>query len=326
MIVDDELVRIGSANFSRRSMGVDTECDLAVDARGDSRVRGRHSPHPRSAAGRTSRSAGGCRRARDRARRVAARAHRFERERAEHTLVRIELAAGRRGAAVGGAASRRRSGRADRVRLVGRAAGAASRRDERTQSASPLDSGHRARGRRRLDIVGARQAAGIPDRSGRCSAPSRPCRRRSGSAPARFVLANLALIPLELVAIAAGVLFGALRGGLVALLGSLVAAAIGYVGRPRDWTGRPDAVDEPAIVPIRPAARRARRGRRDRAAPRVGGERRIGSSAVRRGARSVRDLYGRHRHRLRRRSIAALSGLGALLRHTLLASVGGERR
>ena len=32
MIVDDELVRIGSANFSRRSMGVDTECDLAVEA------------------------------------------------------------------------------------------------------------------------------------------------------------------------------------------------------------------------------------------------------------------------------------------------------
>jgi phospholipase D1/2 len=38
MIVDDELVRIGSANFSRRSMGVDSECDLAVEAAGDSRV------------------------------------------------------------------------------------------------------------------------------------------------------------------------------------------------------------------------------------------------------------------------------------------------
>jgi uncharacterized membrane protein YdjX (TVP38/TMEM64 family) len=32
MIVDDRLVRIGSANLSRRSMGVDTECDVAVDA------------------------------------------------------------------------------------------------------------------------------------------------------------------------------------------------------------------------------------------------------------------------------------------------------
>jgi hypothetical protein len=32
MIVDDTLVRIGSANFSRRSMAVDSECDVAVDA------------------------------------------------------------------------------------------------------------------------------------------------------------------------------------------------------------------------------------------------------------------------------------------------------
>ena len=32
MIVDDRFVRIGSANLSRRSMGVDTECDLAIDA------------------------------------------------------------------------------------------------------------------------------------------------------------------------------------------------------------------------------------------------------------------------------------------------------
>ena len=35
MIVDDELARIGSANFSHRSMGMDTECDLAVDAGDD---------------------------------------------------------------------------------------------------------------------------------------------------------------------------------------------------------------------------------------------------------------------------------------------------
>jgi len=35
MIVDDFFVRIGSANFSRRSMGVDTECDVTVDAGSD---------------------------------------------------------------------------------------------------------------------------------------------------------------------------------------------------------------------------------------------------------------------------------------------------
>jgi phospholipase D1/2 len=32
MIVDDRLLRIGSSNLSSRSMGVDTECDLAIDA------------------------------------------------------------------------------------------------------------------------------------------------------------------------------------------------------------------------------------------------------------------------------------------------------
>src|SRR5687767_6876447 len=39
MIVDGELARIGSANFSHRSMGMDTECDLAIDAGGDARIR-----------------------------------------------------------------------------------------------------------------------------------------------------------------------------------------------------------------------------------------------------------------------------------------------
>lgn len=39
MTVDDELLRIGSANFSSRSMGMDTECDLVVEACGDARIR-----------------------------------------------------------------------------------------------------------------------------------------------------------------------------------------------------------------------------------------------------------------------------------------------
>ena len=33
MVVDDVLLRIGSANLNNRSMGLDTECDLAVEAR-----------------------------------------------------------------------------------------------------------------------------------------------------------------------------------------------------------------------------------------------------------------------------------------------------
>jgi phosphatidylserine/phosphatidylglycerophosphate/cardiolipin synthase-like enzyme/uncharacterized membrane protein YdjX (TVP38/TMEM64 family) len=38
LIIDDEYLRIGSANFSNRSMGLDTECDVAIEARGDERV------------------------------------------------------------------------------------------------------------------------------------------------------------------------------------------------------------------------------------------------------------------------------------------------
>ena len=32
MVIDDKLLRIGSANINNRSMGTDTECDLAIEA------------------------------------------------------------------------------------------------------------------------------------------------------------------------------------------------------------------------------------------------------------------------------------------------------
>jgi uncharacterized membrane protein YdjX (TVP38/TMEM64 family) len=38
MIVDDTLLRIGSANLSNRSMGLDTECDMALEADGEGAV------------------------------------------------------------------------------------------------------------------------------------------------------------------------------------------------------------------------------------------------------------------------------------------------
>ena len=38
LIVDDKLVRIGSSNLSNRSMGLDTECDVAIEARGEARI------------------------------------------------------------------------------------------------------------------------------------------------------------------------------------------------------------------------------------------------------------------------------------------------
>ena len=39
LIVDDELCSVGSANFNNRSMGFDTECNIAIAADGDERVR-----------------------------------------------------------------------------------------------------------------------------------------------------------------------------------------------------------------------------------------------------------------------------------------------
>ena len=39
MAVDDEWLRIGSANLSNRSMGMDSECDVTLEARGEERVK-----------------------------------------------------------------------------------------------------------------------------------------------------------------------------------------------------------------------------------------------------------------------------------------------
>lgn len=38
MIVDDKLVRVGSSNLSNRSMSLDAECDVAIEAGGDKRI------------------------------------------------------------------------------------------------------------------------------------------------------------------------------------------------------------------------------------------------------------------------------------------------
>ena len=38
IIIDDGFLRIGSSNLSNRSLGVDTECDLAIEAAGDRRI------------------------------------------------------------------------------------------------------------------------------------------------------------------------------------------------------------------------------------------------------------------------------------------------
>lgn len=42
MVVDDVLLRVGSSNLNNRSMGLDTECDLAIEARADGDASTRH--------------------------------------------------------------------------------------------------------------------------------------------------------------------------------------------------------------------------------------------------------------------------------------------
>ncbi|MGF7162071.1 phosphatidylserine/phosphatidylglycerophosphate/cardiolipin synthase-like enzyme [Rhodoligotrophos appendicifer] len=39
MIIDDDVIRVGSANLNNRSMGLDTELDLTIEANGDERIR-----------------------------------------------------------------------------------------------------------------------------------------------------------------------------------------------------------------------------------------------------------------------------------------------
>ena len=55
MAVDDEWLRIGSANVNNRSMGVDTECDIAIEAGGRDEDRAPPSQSSRCAARRAPR-------------------------------------------------------------------------------------------------------------------------------------------------------------------------------------------------------------------------------------------------------------------------------
>ena len=86
LIVDDEFAMIGSANLADRSMGTDTECNLAIEARGDPRMKRVDRRLARTAARRASRPlAGGSRRG-CRAHEQPASRHRRARARGRATL------------------------------------------------------------------------------------------------------------------------------------------------------------------------------------------------------------------------------------------------
>jgi phosphatidylserine/phosphatidylglycerophosphate/cardiolipin synthase-like enzyme/uncharacterized membrane protein YdjX (TVP38/TMEM64 family) len=231
MIVDDTIVRIGSANFSRRSMGVDTECDVAAEARSASHVRA------------------GIRRIRDRllaehlAMPVEAVSSRLEhgsmralidsRADAEHTLVRIELP------------SHDEVEPSEALRAVADPAEPIAYGSSATDLEPPISPS--IAGVRRVPfpilptLVMALVAAATT-----LAAVSRTELRLVQTTLATlpeltsllwwgvgaFVLANLALVPLELMAFGSGLLFGMRNGVAIALLGSLAAAIIGYlIGR-----------------------------------------------------------------------------------------------
>ena len=227
MIVDDELVRIGSANFARRSMGMDTECDLAVEAGGDSRVRA------------------GIRHIRNRllaehlSMPVEAIAKEMERngslcalidahQGADHTLLPIEP--------VSGEVAEPSTALRDTVD-PGEPLGVG---EALTQLVPPIDA-TRTRSPLRLWILPATALlAAVVTSSAINTRPEfqeiRDALQGTSSLPSAvwigtsaFVLGGLLLVPLELLTIAAAVAFGALRGGIVAAIGSLALAVIGYL-------------------------------------------------------------------------------------------------
>jgi phosphatidylserine/phosphatidylglycerophosphate/cardiolipin synthase-like enzyme/uncharacterized membrane protein YdjX (TVP38/TMEM64 family) len=317
MIVDDTFVRIGSANFSRRSMGVDTECDLAVDAAGRASVRA------------------GIRRIRDRLL-------------AEH-LGMAEAAVGPGIARAGSIGALVDAGAdADRtlVRVAVAGKGESPAPTEALRAAAdpdaPLDVGSSvaglvppvdaAYGHSPLRvwilplIVLAAAAAStswaltrrpefVAIQDALAGAAVLPFGIAIGTMV--FVLATLALVPVELMIIASAVAFGAVRGGAVAILGSLAAAVIGYAA------GR-------AIGPAglsRWMTRRSHRSARQVGAHGLAGVLVLRLSSVA-SAGAIHLVCGATRVPVAAYlagtalalapEIAALSGLGALLRHTLL--------
>ena len=227
MFVDDALARIGSANFSRRSMGMDTECDLAIDAAGNADVQA------------------GVRRIRDRllgehlgispddvAREIASRgsiralldAH----DDAERALVRIELPA----EPIPLSEVMRAAADPEEPIAFGDGVESLVPRVDAYSAGSPL----------RIWILPGVVITAAGAVAWRSSAsithPVSTLLRALESMPARsalwmgaggFVLGSLVLIPIELLSVASGVAFGGWRGGLVATAGSLLAAVIGYV-------------------------------------------------------------------------------------------------
>ena len=303
MIVDDVLARIGSANYSHRSMGMDTECDLAVDAGGDSVARAgiRRMCH-RLLAEHLRMSVDDVARGIERTGSIGALID--TRESAEHTLVQIEISE----EATPPSAVLQAAADPDEPIAFGSSVESLVPAVDATSARSPLPTLLPSA----VLAVAAIAWTFFHTLDSILKAPS-----SLWIGIGAFVLAGLLLIPLELLAILAGVYLGALRGGFVALIASLAAAVIGYVaGRAIGATGV-----------ARWMSQRSYRSARQLGARGVGGVVVLHLSGVA-SAASIHLLCGAGRIPFASYlagtliglapAIVALSGLGGLLRHTLL--------
>ncbi len=225
MIVDDRLVRIGSANFSRRSMGVDTECDVAVDAAADAQARQ------------------GVRRIRDR---MLAEHLAMSADQVAHEIARIGSLRGVVDARAGGDRTLVRVEVPTDPPPPAEVVKVAADPDEPIQFDAtmadwipPLDA-RADRGMVRLWLPAVTALAIVAWLAPAVGPPGLAWLRtllEAGAgqsswpwvALAVFLVAHAALIPLELLAVGAGLALGLPQGLVVALLGAWIGAVVGYL-------------------------------------------------------------------------------------------------
>jgi phospholipase D1/2 len=304
MIVDDVFVRIGSANCSHRSMGMDSECDVAVEAGGSATVRegirrirdrmlAEHLDMRPGAVGAEIERAGTLRAL------IDARAH------GDRTLVAIETPPD---APEGAPDLLKAAADPDEPFSIGAV----------DYLIPAVDAAHGRVPLRiwLLPLVCVLAAGAVAWASpGIAVVPAVPIPAWLGVAG--FVVAGLVLVPLEVLAIAAGAMSGGSRGAGVALAGSFFLAVAGY------WIGR-------AVGPARLEwwlSRRSYRTIRQLGSRRIGGVIALHLAAVA-SAGAIHLLSGAGRVPFLTYlggaaiglvpSVAALSGLGGLLRRTLL--------
>jgi len=220
-------VRIGSANFSRRSMGVDTECDVAVDVTGQTEARaGVRQIRDRLIAEHlgltTAAVTDGVQRA------GSLRAFIDSRQFAEHTLVRIDIP------------PKEEAEPSEAARILADPDEPIAFGSSVEELVPPADA---TNGLRPLPFpaiplfvlalaIASLSSAVIwrPEfrslQSLLTASPQMPS--TTWMLACAIAIAGLAFVPLELMAIAAGALLGGLRGAVAALLGSLASAALGY--------------------------------------------------------------------------------------------------